>query len=80
MGLNSGSEKIGIINLGLGNVTSVQNCLRNANLKSTITRNLSELKNCRGYVLPGVGTASALMLKFQEYDDVMAFVVDIINM
>lgn len=77
MALYSISERIGVINLGLGNVTSVQNCLKSANLKSIITRDLSELANCRGYVLPGVGTASALMKQFREYTEVMTFVKEI---
>lgn len=71
------SNTIGIINLGLGNVTSVKNCLVNAGLIPVISNDIAELSQCHGYILPGVGTASALMNKFNRQERLMMFVKDI---
>lgn len=46
---------IAIIDYGVGNVGSIFNMLNHIGIKSTITKDLSEIKNASKIILPGVG-------------------------
>lgn len=61
---------IGIIDYGLGNLTSVKNALDKIGVPNFISGNSSQLKNSAGLILPGVGAAGAGMknLKAKKLD------------
>ena len=50
--------KIGIIDYGVGNQQSIQNCLKSIGFKSKITCEISILDECQIILLPGVGAFS----------------------
>lgn len=52
---------IGIIDYGLGNLTSVKNALDKLNVPNFISDDPIKLKNSTGLILPGVGAAGAGM-------------------
>lgn len=61
---------IGIIDYGLGNLTSVKNALDKIDVPSFISDDPLKLKNSTGLILPGVGAAGAGMknLKAKKLD------------
>lgn len=61
---------IGIIDYGLGNLTSVKNALDKLNMPNFISGDSSKLKNSTGLILPGVGAAGTGMknLKAKKLD------------
>lgn len=61
---------IGIIDYGLGNLTSVKNALNKLNVPNFISGDPVELKKSTGLILPGVGAAGAGMknLKAKKLD------------
>ena len=52
---------IGIIDYGLGNLTSVKNALDKLGVPNIISENIPELEKCTGLILPGVGAAGTGM-------------------
>lgn len=52
---------IGIINYGMGNLTSVQNALESLNIKSTICDSPKAIESCDKIILPGVGAFGMAM-------------------
>lgn len=68
---------IGIINSGIGNVTSVKNCLSTVGLKCIISSDIEDLKPCGGYILPGVGSASALMENLNTRPQLKDFIKEV---
>jgi glutamine amidotransferase len=61
---------IGIIDYGLGNLTSVKNALDKLNVPNFISDDPGKLKNSTGLILPGVGAAGTGMrnLKAKKLD------------
>jgi glutamine amidotransferase len=55
------SEKIGIINYGLGNIRSLKNCIESLNFKVQIINNPSNLEKYDKIILPGVGSFKKAM-------------------
>lgn len=51
----TGRRRIGVVDYGLGNLSSVSNALSFLGYEHTISRNAGELARCDSYVLPGVG-------------------------
>ena len=47
---------ISIIDYGAGNIGSIKNMIKKIGLKSTITRDIDEIKNSTHIILPGVGS------------------------
>ena len=64
--INKKKPMIGILDFDIGNITSVSNAIENLNLKTIISDNITLLKSCDGYVLPGVGSAKQLMGAFYK--------------
>lgn len=64
---------IGIIDYGLGNLTSVKNALDKLNVPNFISDDLVKLKNSTGLILPGVGAAGTGMknLKAKKLDQLI---------
>jgi imidazole glycerol-phosphate synthase subunit HisH len=60
------SKIIGIIDYGLGNLTSVKNALDKLNIPNLISGDASKLKNTTGLILPGVGAAGQGMKNLRE--------------
>ena len=54
-------QMIGIIDYGLGNLTSVKNALDKLNVPNFISDDPDKLKNSTGLILPGVGAAGTGM-------------------
>ena len=59
---------IGIIDYGLGNLTSVKNALDKLEIPSFISDNPAKLKKSKGLILPGVGAAGAGMKNLKAKD------------
>lgn len=57
---------IGIINYGVGNLTSVKNSLDFLNIPNSIIDDPLEIKNCDKLILPGVGAFGAAMEKLNS--------------
>ncbi len=51
--------RIGIMNLGFGNLRSLQNAFRSVGASAVVAANTRELSKCDGLVLPGVGAFGA---------------------
>ena len=62
------NEKIGIIDVGIGNVKSIQNMIYACGYESHIIKSRDELKYFTKVILPGVGSFDAFMLKLLKYD------------
>lgn len=62
------NEKIGIIDVGIGNVKSIQNMIYACGYDSYIINSKDELKYFTKVILPGVGSFDSFMLKLQKYD------------
>lgn len=58
---------IAIIDYGMGNLRSVQKGLEHVGFNAVVTRNISEIQDARGVVLPGVGAFSACMENLRKY-------------
>tara|TARA_B100000029_G_C17581412_1_gene959772 strand:- start:1920 stop:2537 length:618 start_codon:yes stop_codon:yes gene_type:complete len=61
-------NNIGIIDVEIGNVKSIQNMIYSCGYESQIIKKKEELLNYNKVILPGVGSFDAFMLKLQEYD------------
>ena len=46
---------IGIIDLEVGNLGSLQSALRNLNMNLKICKNVNDVDGCNKFILPGVG-------------------------
>jgi imidazole glycerol-phosphate synthase subunit HisH len=57
---------IGIINCGMGNLTSVKNAFKSAGHDCDLVDMASELKNYKKLVLPGVGAFNSMMRKLHD--------------
>ncbi len=57
---------IGILNYGMGNLTSVKNALDFLNLANRMVANASEAESCDKLILPGVGAFALAMLNLKE--------------
>ena len=62
--------KIGIVDYGIGNQSSIQNCLKSIGFKSSITNKIEELEESQIILLPGVGAfePSMELLKRRKLD------------
>lgn len=58
--------KVGIIDLGISNVKSVQNMLKKTGTDSIISGQASELSKCDKLILPGIGSFDSGMKKLEE--------------
>lgn len=58
--------KIGILDYGVGNVSSVLNLCRRINVESTIETNPNLLGNYNVLILPGVGSFDTAMMKIKD--------------
>ena len=58
---------IAIVDYGMGNLRSVQKGLEHVGFNAVVTRNISEIQDARGVVLPGVGAFSACMENLRKY-------------
>lgn len=58
---------IAIIDYGMGNLRSVQKGLEHVGFNAVVTRNISEIQDARGVVLPGVGAFSACMENLRKF-------------
>ena len=59
---------IGIIDYGLGNMTSVKNALDKLSIANIISRDKNILEKADALILPGVGAAAQGMENLQKYD------------
>jgi imidazole glycerol-phosphate synthase subunit HisH len=57
---------VGIVDLGISNVKSVQNMLRKAGSESVISNDHEVLSKCKKIILPGVGAFDAGMRKIDD--------------
>tara|TARA_A100001011_G_scaffold283622_1_gene294015 strand:- start:5850 stop:6464 length:615 start_codon:yes stop_codon:yes gene_type:complete len=62
------NKKIGIIDVGIGNIKSIQNMLYSCEADSYIITNPNEINNFSKVILPGVGSFDAFMKKLNEYN------------
>jgi glutamine amidotransferase len=58
---------IAIVDYGMGNLRSVQKGLEHVGFNAVVTRNISEIQDARGVVLPGVGAFSACMENLRKF-------------
>lgn len=68
------NRSIAIVDYGMGNVTSVQNALRQLGYDAPITRDLHELAAAAAYILPGVGAFAVAMENLKKLG-----LVDVLN-
>ena len=59
-------NSIGIVNYGMGNLTSVANAIRFAGFEPVILNHASELTTCEKLILPGVGAFAMAMKNLEE--------------
>ena len=59
-------QRIGIIDCGMGNLTSVKNAFSLAGAECHLVTNASEIKSFDKIILPGVGAFPFMMRKLQE--------------
>lgn len=57
---------ITIINYGMGNLGSIENMLKKIGCKSVITSKVSDIKNAKKIILPGVGSFDNGMLNIKK--------------
>lgn len=64
-------KKIGVIDIKMGNLYSIEKALNYLDINYVITSNNSKLEKCERYILPGVGAFGAAMknLKHAGLDD-----------
>ena len=58
---------IGIINFGYGNIQSIINALNEAEIKSKVLSESTEVKKYEKLILPGVGSFKTCFEKLVEY-------------
>lgn len=58
---------IAIIDYGMGNLRSVQKGMEHVGFNALVTRNIGEIHDARGVVLPGVGAFSACMENLRKF-------------
>ncbi len=58
---------IAVIDTGVANIASVVYALQRLGLKSTVTKNSEEIGAASHVILPGVGSAPALMQSLEKY-------------
>lgn len=63
-------DRVGIVDYGIGNQISIQNCLKLNGIKSIISNELKILEKCSAILLPGVGAfaPSIQLLKRKNLD------------
>ena len=54
-------KKIGIIDVGYGNIFSIRSAINELNHKPILSRKYKELLNCDKLILPGVGAFGDVM-------------------
>ena len=57
---------IGIIDYGSGNIFSVSNALKKLNIKNSVLKEASQIKDYSTIILPGVGNFKSCITKFKE--------------
>lgn len=60
------SKKVGIVDYGVGNLSSVKNALYRIGVKSIVSSEQEKLDSCSHLILPGVGAFYAAMRELQE--------------
>ena len=72
------STRVGIIDYGFGNVTSLVNALSKVELSAEILTNPGEIADCRDLILPGVGAFPSAMsvIRDREIDVAIRAAVD----
>jgi glutamine amidotransferase len=63
---------IGIIDYGMGNLRSVQKAFEHVNAACSIITKATELQNCQGVILPGVGAFRDAIQELQQQNFVSA--------
>lgn len=59
---------LGVLDFGIGNITSVMNALNFADINNLRVTRASQLRNCSHFILPGVGSYSSGMSKLLASD------------
>ena len=70
---------VGIIDYGMGNITSIQNILNYLGINSKIVTKKNELNTCSHLILPGVGSFKKAMKnikKLELIDPLKSFVYE----
>ena len=62
------SKSLGIIDIGIGNVRSVQNMIYACDIESNIINSPNQLLNYNKIILPGVGSFDSFMSKLKDLD------------
>ena len=64
---------VGVINYGIGNISSIRSALRSLGVFTTLVSNQNDTKNCSHFILPGVGAMKSAMDEIvrQDIDDVV---------
>ena len=73
-----GTMTIGIVDLGISNVKSVQNMVKKIGADALISSNPNELAKCKKIILPGVGSFDAGVNKIRE-KDLLHFFADYVS-
>lgn len=60
--------KIGVIDIGIGNLRSVYNALTTVGADVEVSRKVKELNECEKLVFPGVGSFGSVMEALRTYD------------
>lgn len=68
---------IGVIDVGIGNLSSLGSALQKLNIKFKFCSNINELESCKKIFLPGVGAFGSFMekLKVNKFDEFIKFKV-----
>jgi len=64
--------EIAIIDYGMGNIHSVKKALESFGVKTKVTNQAQELKNCHKLILPGVGAFSDALRELKKRDLIFA--------
>jgi len=66
MNHNFPSTRVGILNVGMGNVPAIESCLRRLSLAPIHVSNVEGLKKTTHLILPGVGAMGELMSRIES--------------
>ena len=69
---------VGVINYGLGNISSIRSAFRSLGVTSYLVSNQSDAMNCSHFILPGVGAMKSAMEEIvrQDIDNLINFLVE----
>ena len=62
------NTKVSIVNIGVGNVNSLENAINFLGVDYNLINSKSDLKKTSHLILPGVGSFDSLIMALEKYD------------